>query len=80
MKTLNIYWKKTGPALYLIKTFCFVPFVIISIQWTNILAMKMTVPFRGQTKQEVMAVPIQCHSEGDTIFNAVLKSSLLVFQ
>lgn len=42
--------EKTRPALYLIKIFCFVPFVIISIQWTNILAMKMTVPFHGQTK------------------------------
>lgn len=42
--------EKTKPALYLIKIFWFVPFVIISIQWTNILAMKMTVPFHGQTK------------------------------
>lgn len=42
--------EKTRPALYLIKTFCFVPFVIISIQWTNILAMKMTVLFHEKTK------------------------------
>lgn len=42
--------EKTRPALYLIKTFCFVPFVIISIQWANILVMKMTVFFHRQTK------------------------------